>query len=107
MKSNSIAKTVRNLRNAVSININRARNVQFIPSRADALSIETSSVCNLDCIFCAYGKKQSPKVTMSNELFATSVTQAVELGYDNYDLTPCTGDVFMDRHIFQKFDFLD
>ena len=107
MKRNSVIKTVRNLRNAVSININRARGVEFIPSRADCLSIETSSVCNLDCIFCAYGKKQSPKVTMPDELFAHSVTQALELGYSQFDLTPCTGDVFMDRHIFNKFEFLD
>lgn len=107
MKRNSVIKTVRNLRNAVSMNINRARGVEFIPSRVDCLSIETSSLCNLDCVFCAYGKKQSPKLTMSDELFASSITQALELGYDNYDLTPCTGDVFMDRRIFNKFEFLD
>jgi hypothetical protein len=107
MKINAVIKSVRNLRNAVSANVNRARGVEFIPRRVDCLSIETSSVCNLDCCFCAYGKKQSPKLTMSNELFASSVTQALELGFDQFDLTPCTGDVFMDRHIFNKFDFLD
>jgi MoaA/NifB/PqqE/SkfB family radical SAM enzyme len=107
MQRNSLIKTVRNLRNAVSININRARGVEYIPSRRDTLSIETSSLCNLDCIFCAYGKKQSPKVTMPDALFTRSINQALDLGYDNYDLTPCTGDVFMDRRIFNKFAFLD
>jgi MoaA/NifB/PqqE/SkfB family radical SAM enzyme len=107
MLSNSVIKSVRNLRNVVATNVNRARGVEFIPSRLDNLSIETSSLCNLDCIFCAYGKKQSAKVTMPDEMFASCVTQAVELGYTNYDLTPCTGDVFMDRRIFNKFDFLD
>jgi len=107
MKANSVLKTVRNLRNAVSTNINRARGVEFIPANVATLSIETSSVCNLDCVFCAYGKKLSAKVTMPNELFASAIGQALELGFNDYDLTPCTGDVFMDRHLFDKLAFLD
>ncbi len=71
------------------------------------LSIETSSLCNLDCVFCAYGKKESPKLTMSNNLFASAIGQSLELGYHEYDLTPCTGDVFMDRRLFDKLTFLD
>ena len=80
MKANSVIKAVRNLRNAVSININRARGVEFIPEKVSTLSIETSSLCNLDCVFCAYGKKESPKLTMSNELFASAIGQSLELG---------------------------
>ncbi len=107
MLPNSVIKTVRNLRNAVAINVNAARGVEFIPPRGGCLNIETSSLCNLDCVFCAYGKKHSPKLTMSDEFFASCVTQAAGMGYDEFDLTPCTGDVFMDRHIFNKFQFLD
>jgi len=107
MLPNSVIKTVRNVRNAVAINVNAARGVEFIPPRGNSLNIETSSLCNLDCVFCAYGKKHSPKMTMKNEFFQTCVTQAVGMGYTEYDLTPCTGDVFMDRHIFDKFDYLD
>ena len=107
MISNSVIKSVRNLRNAVAINVNAARGVEFIPPRGGCLNIETSSLCNLDCVFCAYGKKQSPKLTMKDEFFQTCVTQAVGMGYTEYDLTPCTGDVFMDRQIFNKFEFLD
>src|SRR5262249_41811270 len=71
------------------------------------LHIETSSLCNLDCRFCAYGKKQSPKVSMSHALFQSCVEQAVALGYRHFELTPCTGDVFMDRHIFDKLGLLE
>src|SRR3979411_1653392 len=99
-------KSVRNFRNAVSINVNRRMGREFIP-RHKVLHIETSAVCNLDCCFCAYGKKQTPKVTMPEELFQDCVKQAVELGYDEFDLTPCTGDVFMDRGLFDKLEFLD
>jgi uncharacterized Fe-S cluster-containing radical SAM superfamily protein len=100
-------KIARNLRNVIAINANRLRGREFIPAIRDAICIETSSLCNLDCRFCAYGKKQSPKVTMKQELFESCVEQAVDMGYRRIDLTPCTGDVFMDRGLFRKLHFLD
>jgi hypothetical protein len=102
-----LIKSVRNMRNAAMMQINRRIGRQFIPATRTALCIETSSICNLDCCFCAYPKKQSPRVVMSTEFFKDCVTQALELGYNEFDLTPCTGDVFMDRHLFDKLDFLD
>jgi sulfatase maturation enzyme AslB (radical SAM superfamily) len=100
-------KSVRNLRNAVMTHVNRRLGREFIPGPRTALAIETSSICNLDCCFCAYPKKQSPRVVMSDELFRNCVAQALDLGYNDFDLTPCTGDVFMDRHLFDKLAFLD
>jgi len=100
-------KRVRNARNAVAINLNSARGREFIPKHRTVLNIETSSLCNLDCCFCAYGKKQSPKLTMSNAMFFDSATQALDMGFTGFDLTPCTGDVFMDRHLWDKLDWLD
>ena len=100
-------KSIRNMRNAVMTHINRRAGREFIPGPRNALNIETSSICNLDCCFCAYPKKQSPRVVMSDDLFRKCVSQALELGYDTFDLTPCTGDVFMDRHLFDKLAVLD
>jgi len=100
-------KSVRNFRNAVMTHINRRVGREFIPGPRTALSIETSSICNLDCCFCAYPKKQSPRVVMSDEFFRNCVSQALELGYNEFDLTPCTGDAFMDRHLFNKLRVLE
>ena len=97
-----VIKSVRNLKNAVAINLNRARGRQFIPNGAHALSIETSSLCNLECRFCAYVKKTSPKVVMKDAFFRDCIAQAIDMGYRQFDLTPCTGDVFMDRGLFNK-----
>jgi uncharacterized Fe-S cluster-containing radical SAM superfamily protein len=97
----------RNLRRAVLINGNRRRGREFIPAVRDSISIETSSLCNLECRFCAYVKKQSPKVTMKKEFFANCVAQAVGMGFSRIDLTPCTGDVFMDRGLLDKLELLD
>ena len=102
-----VIKSVRNLKNAVAININRARGREFIPKGVPTLSIETSSLCNLECRFCAYVKKSSPKVTMKDEFFRSCVGHAIDMGYRRFDLTPCTGDVFMDRGIFSKLQHLE
>lgn len=107
MNPNLLSKSVRNLRNTIAININHARGREFIPKRRDCLSIETSSICNLKCCFCAYPKKQSAKVVMDDFFFQNCVAQALELGYEKFDLTPCTGDVFMDRTFLDKLAHLE
>jgi MoaA/NifB/PqqE/SkfB family radical SAM enzyme len=102
-----LAKSARNFLSAIEMKFNRRAGREFIPLEPGLLSIETSSYCNLKCRFCAYTKKQSPKVSMSDSFFQDCVRQAVALGYRNFELTPCTGDVFMDRHILNKFHFLE
>ena len=100
-------KATRNVLSAVEINVNRMVGREFIPISAHILNIETSSYCNLKCKFCAYVKKESAKVSMKDAVFEDCIRQAVDLGYRFFELTPCTGDVFMDRHIFNKLRFLD
>jgi sulfatase maturation enzyme AslB (radical SAM superfamily) len=107
LKPRLLVKSVRNVRDAARTRINKARGQSFIPKGPGTLSIETSSYCNLKCRFCAYEKKQSERVSMSDAFFQDCVTQALDIGYRTFDLTPCTGDVFMDRHIFNKLAFLD
>lgn len=107
MNLHLLGKALRNLRNAVAIHVNRARGREFIPKRRDCLSIETSSICNLKCRFCAYPKKASPKVVMDEAFFRSCVEQALELGYQRFELTPCTGDVFMDRGFLAKLEHLE
>jgi sulfatase maturation enzyme AslB (radical SAM superfamily) len=91
----------------LEIKANRWLGREFIPDDLGAFNIETTSTCNLKCRFCAYEKKQTPKLNMSNDTFADCVEQALGLGFQRFHLTPCTGDVFMDKHAFEKFAFLD
>ena len=44
---------------------------------------------------------------MKHEFFVDCVTQAVGMGFRRFNLTPCTGDIFMDRGIFRKLEFLE
>jgi hypothetical protein len=102
-----LARRARNLFSMIEINANRRLGRVRIPTQPRRLCIETSSICNLKCRFCAYVKKQSPKVVMSQEFFENCIRQAVELGYHDFELTPCTGDIFMDRGIFDKLEHLE
>jgi MoaA/NifB/PqqE/SkfB family radical SAM enzyme len=102
-----IAKSAKNALSKVEINVNRMIGRELVPVETTILNIETSSLCNLECVFCAYVKKHSPKVSMKDAFFQNCVEQAVGMGFTQFELTPCTGDVFMDRHIFNKFQFLD
>lgn len=107
MKLRLVGKIVRNAAIRVEIVLNRMLGREFIPRELGAFSIETSSACNLKCRFCAYEKKTSLRVSMSNELFRDAVEQAIEIGFTRFHLTPTTGDVFMDKHVFDKLAFLD
>jgi len=102
-----IARHGRNLLSMVEINANRLIGREMVPMRTDTLSIEPTSACNLKCGFCAYVKKESPKISMKSDRFADYIRQAVALGYRRFHLTPGTGDIFMDRHIFDKLEFLE
>ena len=44
---------------------------------------------------------------MSNDFFIKVVNQAIEMGYKNIGLTPTTGDIFMDKEIFNKIKYLE
>lgn len=107
MRFRVLATVVRNALVRMEVMLNRALKREFIPADAAVFHIETSGACNLKCRFCAYEKKAAPKVSMPNELFFDCVEQAVELGYTRFDLTPSTGDVFMDKRVFDKFAWLD
>ena len=102
-----IANSAKNALSKVEINFNRIIGRELVPIETTLLNIETSSLCNLECVFCAYVKKHSPKVSMKDAFFNQCINQAVGMGFTQFELTPCTGDVFMDRHIFNKFQFLE
>ncbi len=89
------------------INFNKLFHREYIPNINENIYIETSSICNLSCKFCAYSKKLSPKVVMEYERFSDYINQAVDLGYDKFGLTPITGEIFMDKGVFEKFEFLE
>jgi hypothetical protein len=44
---------------------------------------------------------------MSDTLFAKCIAEATAMGFSRFELTPCTGDVFMDRRLLERLAQLD
>ena len=107
MDVSTAANYLRNLLIRLEIGVNHALGRQFIQKDRSLFHIETASACNLKCRFCAYTKKTTPTVGMSYEAFVHVAEQAIALGYRRFELTPCTGDVFMDRTLSRKLEFLE
>lgn len=79
---------------------------EFVP-RHGVITIEPSGLCNLSCRFCGYPKKEHGQVVMSDEAFQSHVRQAVDVGYAHISLTSSSGELFMDKGIRSKLEFLD
>ena len=83
---------------------------QFIPDHKNIIYIENTSKCNLKCKFCGYPKRDldnHPLVDMDIEKFKNYVDQSIDMGFKNIGLTPVTGDIFMDKKIYEKFNYLE
>lgn len=86
--------------------INEKLNNSYVPDPRDVLFVDPTGLCNLGCKFCAYPKLQSG-YTMELDFFKQIINQATNMGFENFFITPMLGDVFMDKTIFEKLEFLE
>jgi MoaA/NifB/PqqE/SkfB family radical SAM enzyme len=70
------------------------------------LRIETVNTCNNHCIICAYVDQERPKSIMPMEMFEKAVKDYVAIGGGYLSLTPLVGDIFLDRLLLQRLEFL-
>jgi len=83
----------------------RLRRDQWLRSFASAVrhvTIETTNICNADCIFCAYQFQTRPTGVMSKELFQKIVDEYCELGGGELGLTPTVGDPLVDKNLVAR-----
>ena len=72
------------------------------------LAIETTNICNADCIFCAYQYQDDFRKghgIMSDEIFERSLTQFKEMGGRKIDFTPLVGDPLVDPKIIERIQY--
>lgn len=69
------------------------------------ISIETTNVCNANCVFCAYQFQQRATGIMSMELFRKVVDEFSEAGGGRVGLTPTVGDPLVDRFIIERIQY--
>lgn len=66
------------------------------------IAIETSSICNANCSFCAYKHSDRPKQIMDFETYKRLLEQVKEFGCEELKFTPITGDALVDPGIIEK-----
>jgi MoaA/NifB/PqqE/SkfB family radical SAM enzyme len=75
-------------------------------SRPIYLRIETVNTCNNNCIICAYRDQTRAKAIMPMPLFRKAVQDYAEMGGGFLSLTPLVGDIFLDRYLSERLEFL-
>jgi len=71
------------------------------------LGIETVSVCNARCVFCAYPTMKRKKEIMPMSLFRKVITEYSKAGGGALSLTPVMGEPFIDPHIIERYKALE
>ncbi|PIR00125.1 MAG: hypothetical protein COV66_08485 [Nitrospinae bacterium CG11_big_fil_rev_8_21_14_0_20_45_15] len=102
-----IKQSLRGIKHQAISKVNRKLGKEYIVNSRELLAIDTCSICNLDCRFCAYGKKESLKMEMEDSFFEDLIHQAVELGFDKFCMTPTTGDIFVGKNVLNKLAILE
>lgn len=89
------------------LNLGRRAGRARVPHPRSLLFIEPVTHCNLGCKFCTYRQNRRPHSVMSLESFTGVVDQAVAMGFGRFALTPINGDIFVDKGILAKLDWLE
>ena len=67
-----------------------------------SVAIETTNICNADCVFCAYQYQERATGVMSMELFKKIIDEYDDVGGGSIGLTPTVGDPLVDKHIVER-----
>jgi MoaA/NifB/PqqE/SkfB family radical SAM enzyme len=70
------------------------------------LQIETVSICDSACVFCAYPHVKRKKGVMSLALFEKVVKDYAAMGGGPVSLTPIVGDALLDPHLMERLRIL-
>ena len=86
-------KFIRKIIKFITLKKNKLLGKEYVLPVMNRINIETTSLCNLKCNFCAYDKRNlesHPRTVMKNDNFIHAVNQATSLGYKRIGLTPTT-----------------
>ncbi|MFA5059053.1 MAG: radical SAM/SPASM domain-containing protein [Candidatus Omnitrophota bacterium] len=73
---------------------------------AKSLYMDTTSICNANCIFCSYQYDRRPKAVMDDELFRKAAKDYRDLNGKRIGLTPLLGELFVDPKALEKIRYL-
>ena len=69
------------------------------------LNVETTNICNANCIFCGYQYQKRQMGTMDTKLFETLIADYAKIGGGILGLTPTVGEPLADLKIIEKIKY--
>jgi sulfatase maturation enzyme AslB (radical SAM superfamily) len=75
-------------------------------SRPLMLQVETTNICNNDCVICPYSSQTRKRQTMPLDLFEKLLSDYEELGGGPLSFTPLVGDIFVDKHLMRRVEMV-
>jgi radical SAM protein with 4Fe4S-binding SPASM domain len=75
---------------------------RFEPRRPPKLSIETTNICNADCVFCANSKMQRRKQPLDMATFEKAVDEYAAMGGRDLDFNVTIGDPLLDPKLLDR-----
>lgn len=79
----------------------------LIPHPLECLYIANSTLCNFNCIFCAYSNSGMKKQIMPYNEFTGYIDKAVHFGFNTFNLTPLIGESLIDPTFLKKLSYLE
>jgi len=76
--------------------------VHAMERRPAQLYIETTNICNANCVFCWYQYQERPHGVMEQAVYEKALTEFAALGGGALDLTPAAGDPLIDGRIIER-----
>src|SRR5947209_1707271 len=75
---------------------------RFRPRPVPRLSLETTNVCNSDCVFCANSLMQRRRQPMKMEVFKKAVDDFARMGGTVVDFNAVIGEPLLDPHLLER-----
>src|SRR3989338_7511982 len=101
---NALVDTVNRFNGLRVSQINRIK--KLIEEKPLILAVETISVCNARCVFCAYPGMKRKHEVMPLDIFEKIVKDYSALGGGALSLTPVMGDLLLDPHFLERYTIL-
>lgn len=76
--------------------------IDRLASKLSSITIETTNICNANCIFCAYQYQERPTGVMRMDLFQRVIDEFSAMGGTIVCLTPTVGDPLVDTYILDR-----
>ncbi|CAA7615426.1 conserved hypothetical protein [Candidatus Terasakiella magnetica] len=80
----------------------RAALIAQLERRPSKLAVETTNICNANCIFCAYQFQSRARGVMAADLYRKVLSDYAACGGGCLELTPSGGEPFVDPHMIER-----